>query len=252
MQLLAEGKPLDAQAHSHLASCEGCSALAAVLNEDLGSPSPERMETIASQFGAAFKAVRPLPSNAVLLTISLGIFLALSLIVASVTGLKAISVLSDGQMVLYYGALLLFAILYSRATIEQMIPGSKRVTSTYLLPVLAVCVLGLLLFVLFQNRSTENFVSQGLPCLKLGALTALLTGLLGWRLLYRGYLVAPREALTLYGFFAGLAGVAVLALHCPILNSLHILVWHIGAMLLAGIAGLLLGSIFENSSDAAN
>jgi hypothetical protein len=46
------------------------------------------------------------------------------------------------------------------------------------------------------------------------------------------------------GAFAGLTGVGVLALCCPILNTPHILVWHLGVVLVAmfagGIAGLAL------------
>jgi len=103
---------------------------------------------------------------------------------------------------------------------------------------------------LFSDHSTVRFVSQGIPCLRLGVISALVSGLLGWRLLQRGYLVSPRETIVLYGFFAGLVGVAVLALHCPIRNSLHVLVWHLGAMVLAGLLGLLLGWFIENHSYA--
>jgi hypothetical protein len=78
----------------------------------------------------------------------------------------------------------------------------------------------------------------------------LIGGLLGWRLLQRGYLVSPRETIVLYGFFAGLVGVAVLALHCPIRNSLHVLVWHLGALVLTGFVGLLMGKFIESRSYA--
>jgi hypothetical protein len=249
MQLLAEGKPLDAQAGAHSATCAECSALLTALNENLESPGAESITAITNRF-VALKRVRPLPSNAVLVVVSLSIFIALSLVVASAVGFKAISLLTPAQIVLYYGTLLFLAVLYSRATVAQMIPGSKRVLPPYLLSLLAIGALGPLLFTLFQDRSTANFVAEGIPCLTLGALSALLSGLLAWRLLHKGYLVSPREAITLYGFFSGLVGVAVLALHCGVLTSWHILVWHIGAMLIAGFAGLLLGSLLERSSHA--
>ncbi len=123
-----------------------------------------------------------------------------------------------------------------------MIPGAKYLVPSAVLSIAALVVLGILSAILFANRSTENFVSHGIPCLRLGVISALISGFLGWRLLQRGYLVSPRETITLYGFFAGLVGVCVLALHCPILNSLHVLVWHLGAMVLAGLVGFFLGS----------
>jgi hypothetical protein len=100
---------------------------------------------------------------------------------------------------------------------------------------------------IFSNYGTSNFVTSGIPCLRLGSISALISGVLGWRLLRRGYFVSPRETILLFSFFAGLVGVAVLALHCPIRNSLHFLVWHLGAMVLAGIAGWFLGGYIENA-----
>jgi hypothetical protein len=204
-------------------------------------PASELLEKIAAELNASAKPVRALPSNVTLWAISFAIFIALALIVAKVVQLKAIAVLSDLQMVVYYGILLLFGALFSRAVIERMIPGAKRALPPAVLSVAAFVVLGLLAVVLFNDRSTEHFVAGGIPCLRLGVVSALLSGFLGWRLLQRGYLVSPRETITLYGFFSGLVGVSVLALHCPILNSFHVLVWHLGAMVLAGVAGFFLG-----------
>jgi hypothetical protein len=103
-----------------------------------------------------------------------------------------------------------------------------------------MAALVLLIIVIFKNLGTVHFVTQGIPCLRLGVISALVSGFIGWKLFQRGYLVSPRETITLYGLFAGLVGIAVLALHCPILNSLHVLVWHLGAMLIAGLMGFII------------
>jgi hypothetical protein len=205
-------------------------------------PDAAAVERMGAQLAASLKPVRPLPSNATLCTIGICVFVVFSLIGAKAVGLNAFAVLSGGQMVLYYGVLLLFTGLFSRAVIERMIPGSKHVMRSTALSLIAIAAVGLLALMLFKDHGTERFVAQGIPCLRLGVITAFVSGVLGWRLLKRGYLVSPRETITLYGLFAGLLGAAVLALHCPILNSLHVLAWHLGAMLLAGLAGLLLGS----------
>jgi hypothetical protein len=205
-------------------------------------PDAAMLEKIAARLWASAKPVRALPSNLTLWAISFAIFIAIALIVAKIVQFKAIDVLSDAQMFVYYGVLLLFGALFSRAVIERMIPGAKCLVPSTALSIAALVALGMLVAVLFADRSTENFVSRGIPCLRLGVISALLSGFLGWRLLQRGYLVSPRETITLYGFFAGLVGVSVLALHCPILNSLHVIVWHLGAMILAGLVGFFLAS----------
>jgi hypothetical protein len=204
-------------------------------------PSAATLEKIAAQLSASAQPVRALPSNPTLWAIGFGLFAIVTLILGAIVQCKAVPVLSLSQMAAYYPVLLLFAALFARATIERMIPGAKRLVPAALLSIAAFVLLGLLVAVLFADRGMGSFVSRGIPCLRLGVVSALVSGFLGWRLLRRGYLVSPRETMTLYGFFAGLVGVSVLALHCPILNSIHVLVWHLGAMLFAGFAGFLVG-----------
>ena len=195
------------------------------------------IEKMAATLAASAAPVRPLPSNAVLWAISFGIFAALSLVIAAAVKLYAIQVLSVSQMFLYYGLVFLLAAFFSRAIVEQMIPGAVRLIRSSVLAIVGMSALVLLIIAMFENLGTDHFVIHGIPCLRLGLISALLSGFLGWRLLDRGYLVSPPETITVYGLFAGLVGVSVLALHCPILNSLHILVWHLGAMLIAGLLG---------------
>ena len=41
------------------------------------------------------------------------------------------------------------------------------------------------------------------------------------------------------GTLAGLAGVTMLELHCPIFEAPHVLVWHIAVLPVCGVAGAL-------------
>jgi hypothetical protein len=199
------------------------------------------IENIRAQVVTSLAPVRPLPSNAVLWSIGLGVFALLSFVVAKVVGMFAIAVLSGRQMFVYYGVVLVLAGLFSRALVEQMIPGSKRFIHSSFLSLVALSALTLLALGIFKNLGTERFVSEGVPCLRLGVIGALLGGVAGWKLLQRGYLVSPRQTIALYGLFAGLVGVTALALHCPILNSMHVLVWHLSPMALAGLTGFFVG-----------
>jgi hypothetical protein len=54
-----------------------------------------------------------------------------------------------------------------------------------------------------------------------------------------------RGTAVLIGCFAGFAGVAVLSLHCPLQNSAHIIVWHLGAMALSALCGMTIGMVLQ-------
>ncbi len=210
-------------------------------------PDEALLEKIRAQIGSSLtKTVVPLPSNAVLMAIGLAIFAVVAFALAAWKRFYAIPALSATEMVVYYGTIAIFAVLFARAVVERMIPGERRVVTSLALWAGALLILAVLSFFIFEDRSLNDFVSAGVPCLRLGSLGAAVSGLLGWRLLRCGYLVNPRETLLLYGFFAGLVGVATLALHCPIRNSLHVVVWHLGAMVLAGLAGWFLGKFADN------
>lgn len=223
------------------------------MNDDLNislpptdPPDAALLKKISAQM-AVSAPTRTLPSNTVLLTISLALFAVVTVVIAAAVKFLAFTSLTVGEMGLYYTTVALFAALFARALIERMIPGEKRLVPAAVLWVSAFVITGLLVAVLFANYGTEDFVATGIPCLRLGVVSALISSLLGWRLLRRGYLVSPRETVMLYALFAGWVGIAVLALHCPVRNSLHFLVWHLGAVVLAGVAGLISGRRLDDT-----
>ena len=132
---------------------------------------------------------------------------------------------------------------FSVTTVQEMIPGSKRKSSPRWAIAAATLSLALLVSVLFRNFDLDRFVALGIPCLRLGCICAVVAGALFWFVLRKGSFTSPVAASTTAGFFAGLAGVAVLALHCPIQNSAHIIVWHLGAMVLGGLGGAIIGTL---------
>lgn len=225
------------------------------MNDDLNGPIPPAgppdeallRRIHAQMIASSAKPVYPLPSNAILILVGLGVFAVVAFGLAALTGFKAVAALSAAELSVYYGMLAAFALLFARAVIERMIPGERRMVNTFLLWALSLLLLSILSVSIFTDHSLHRFAADGIPCLRLGLAGALLSGLIGWRLVRRGYLVSPRETLLLYGFFAGLTGVAVLALHCPIRNSLHVMVWHLGAMPIAGMAGWLLARFVEHA-----
>jgi hypothetical protein len=89
----------------------------------------------------------------------------------------------------------------------------------------------------FSAWSAEHFVAQGIVCLKAGVVMALPAAAGIWLLLRRAYAVNPTAAGFVRGTLAGLAGVAMLELHCPLFEAPHAIVWHIAVLPVCGLAG---------------
>jgi hypothetical protein len=210
------------------------------LGRRLGGPGVDQIQRLIT---ASLKPVQPLPSDRTLILVFLTLFTAVSLLATIPVGYIGFRVLSVQQRIAYYLAISLYAILFAVTTSQQMIPGVKRTVHPRWLIIAALLSLALVCVLLVPNFDLDRFVSLGIPCLRLGTICALLSGALFWFVLRKGFSTSPVEASTSMGFFAGLAGVAVLALHCPIENATHILVWHLGAMVLGGLGGAIVGTL---------
>jgi len=204
-------------------------------------PAHERLDAIRGLITSSLAPVRPLPSNGALVLLAVAGFIAFSALVTIPLGFNGFHHLSANQKLAYYAVILLSAALLSAAIIQDMIPGSKRRLPPGSAIVLPVVALALVVFVLFPRLDFAHFIELGLPCLETGILCAAGSGLVAYLLLRRGFSASPVRMATTAGLLAGLAGVAVLALHCPLQNVAHIAVWHLGPMLTAAAAGGLFG-----------
>ena len=94
----------------------------------------------------------------------------------------------------------------------------------------------------FRDYRTTHFMHAGLVCLGIGVLHAIPAGLLSWLVLRRGFAVDAVSAGLAAGTLAGLAGVGMLELHCPNFQAAHVLVWHLGVLLMsAGLGAVRVG-----------
>ena len=196
-------------------------------------PDPKRLENMRAVFTQELDPVRPLPSNVVMTSIALVGFVAFCILVAWPVGLYGFQEFSLSQKAIYYTVVLAFAALFSLASVEHMIPGAKRHFGIWALVGAALLGVVLLAFFLFPAHSLENFVKTGYPCLRLGLISAALSGLLGFLASRKGLFTSPVSSAVLLAAFSGFAGVGVLALHCPIQNWAHIVTWHLGAIPIA-------------------
>jgi hypothetical protein len=124
---------------------------------------------------------------------------------------------------------------------SAVIPGSRRrVSSGGLLGAVGLG-LAFVLAVCFRDYHATHFVHAGLVCLAIGLLHAIVTGLLSWLVLRRGFAVDAVSVGLAAGTLAGLAGVGALELHCANFEAAHVLVWHLGVLVVSAGLGALCG-----------
>ncbi len=238
---LALGTPLSGTAEEHLHTCVGCRTMIQALYPEPVFPAHQRLDSIRSLVTRSLQPVRPWPSDGGLISIALGSFIAFSLLVATQVDYRGLHHLSSFQRLIYYTAIAVCAAFLSVSLAQEIIPGSRRRVRPAAIVAFSVALLATVALLLFPQHDLLRFAKLGVPCLRLGVLCALASGFLGYLLLRKGFAASPVRLTTVAGFFAGLAGVAVLSLHCPVQNFAHVIVWHLGAMLIAGGGGALLG-----------
>lgn len=197
------------------------------------APDPAVLERIAASMTRDLKPVRPLPSSGATVSSLLVVFLAMAVLGAFRLGFFGLLRLSPGAIALIFPALGGLALLAAAASVNAMIPGSKRPFHPAVLMVLGCAVMAAIFVLLFRDHSLGRFVPQGIPCLRAGLIWAAPTAVFAWMLLRRGYAVDRGAAGLAAGTFAGLAGMAVLELHCPNFRLWHVVIWHVAVVPIA-------------------
>jgi hypothetical protein len=207
----------------------------------LAEPDPARMAVIRKRIAESATPVRPMRSNTALMLLCAGVFALLSVLFALPLGFPGFMAMSMNERWLDYPVIILLAMVLAGIVAQQMIPGTRRVMQPWAGVLTAILLLSLIAFVQFPDIETRDFLRSGIPCLTVGTLCAIPAGALTWTLMRRGFATDPVPAAIAGGAFSGLLGVAVLALHCPIFNAPHIIVWHIGVVAVTSLAGALIG-----------
>jgi hypothetical protein len=199
------------------------------------------LERIADSVAPSLRPVRPLPANWVL-SGALGLIGgAVALIGAGRAGFQGYEALGVLSRTLILGALALFIGVAARRAVDEWTPGSARRLSTGGLVAALSVALAVVFGLLFDDYRAENFVSAGLTCLCTGVLHAIPAALVAWWVLRRGCALDSVSAGLAVGALAGLAGLAVLELHCANFEALHVLVWHTLVMPVSAGFGALIG-----------
>ena len=149
-----------------------------------------------------------------------------------------------------FPALAILIWLAATALVSETIPGSRRLLSPAVLLGVSKGLLLAIFSVMFRDYHAEDFVHQGVICLVAGLAHAIPTAFASWLLLRRGFAANPLTAGLVAGTLAGLAGVAMLELHCANFQALHVMLWHTAVILVSAGGGALLPWAFSNWTGA--
>jgi hypothetical protein len=203
-------------------------------------PDPNAIERVKAALPRSLDPVRPLAPAPLFVSLLIVLFVAVAAAGAAVLGMYGFPVLSWTERVVISGALLITAGIAAVASAREMRPaGGRRMAGPAL--VLAALILLTAFAGLFHDYDTSRFIAEGVPCLTAGLLFALPAALAIWLLLRRGFVLDWRAAGIAAGTLAGLSGIGVLEIHCPILKAPHVMFWHLAVVLLSGIAGFFAG-----------
>ncbi len=217
-----------------------------ILGEPAGRPLPSDASAAARKARSAIigdlHPVRPLPALWILTLLFAGAFATVAVVSGSLLGAHGFHALGDLERAAIYPTLIALALVAAVACSRQMRPaGGSRLGVIALL--LALACFPAVASAIFRGYSTVNLVAEGIPCLRAGLLVALPTGILITWILRRGFVLDWSAAGLAGGVLSGLTGLGMLEVHCPNLKAIHIMVWHLGVVVVSAALGLAVGRI---------
>ncbi len=208
-------------------------------------PNPETLRRVADSIRPSLRPVRPLPPTWIIASGLLLVCSAVSMAGAAHAGFFGFEKMDLLERSLVFSVLAVLLWVSGAAFVHEMIPGSRRrLSAGALLAFASAVLLGVFAF-LFRDYHVDHFVPVGLACLLTGLLYAVPAALLSWLLLWRGFALNPVSAGLAAGALGGLAGVAMLELHCPNFEAAHLLVWHTAVVPLSAALGALVAWILR-------
>jgi len=207
--------------------------------KDAPAVSPALLKRISASIQPSMRPVRPMPPAWLFTTSLVSIAVAVAVAGAARAGLYGVERLTAFERVLIFPALIL--LLWAAATefAASMIPGSRRRGRPAVLAAFTSLALMGVFLAVFRDYHATHFVSTGIVCLVAGLAHAIPVALFSWLLLRRGFAVDLVAAGAIAGTLAGLAGIAMLELHCPNFQVLHVLIWHTAVIPVSAAAGAL-------------
>jgi hypothetical protein len=204
-------------------------------------PRSDTLKRIADSIAGSVRPVRRLPPRWMLMGGVVLVCATVALGGAAGLGFSGIARMTLLERVFVFSVLGMLVLAAANELVSAIVPGSIRRFSSGGLLTVAGVGLGTVLALCFRDYHTTRFIHAGLVCLAIGLLHAVCAGLLGWLVVRRGFAVDAVAAGMAAGTTAGLAGVAMLELHCANFQATHVLVWHLGVLVVSAALGALCG-----------
>jgi hypothetical protein len=215
---------------------------------DTHEVDPVLLRSVSSSIGASLQPVRPMAPPWILALALVSISAGIAFVAAWLMGFYGIRKLGGAEIIAIFSALGIFMWLVATMSVAEIMPGSRRWIDPARL--LVIVMIGWLAVdaVLFRDYDMSSFMTQGWPCLRAGLTVAIPTGAASWLALRRGFAVDPASAGLAAGTLAGMAGLAMLELHCPNFRAPHVMVWHTAVVPVSAVVGTLVAGIVRRRS----
>jgi hypothetical protein len=227
----------------HLDECDRCRTLYVGLSDELpaGAVPGEVEHRIVQTIQSSLKPVSRLRSTAVLAAQIMIVFLLVSAAVTSRMKVLGLDVMTFAELIAISTILSLGIGLLALSLAWQMRPGSLQRIPNWTSVGILVAALLVVIVSLFPWKTSDEFVTDGWRCLRTGLAVAVPTALVFWILVRRGAPLRLKSLGGTLGAIAGLLGVTVLQFTCELQNAGHLMVWHVGVLVLSTLAGALIG-----------
>ncbi len=197
-----------------------------------------------SEILAGLSPVRPLADARVITVLLVAVCAGCAVAAASALGLAGLHALAPSQRALIFATLLSVMWIAAAACARAMRPAQGASLAPWALA-LASTAFPALFALVFRGYGLARFAPEGIPCLRAGLLVAIPTALIVAVILRRGFILSWTTAGLAAGVLAGLAGLAMLELHCANLKAIHVIVWHVAVVISSGVLGWITGRIMD-------
>lgn len=252
-QLQQPGSELSEDARSHIEHCPACQELYhwTASKTPVSEAIPKAGRSIQSALISSLVPVKPISAPSVIFYRFLLAFAVSAIALIAMTDRAGFHHMNKVQFAAITAVLGIGAVLFSAELVWRMIPGSYHYVQIG--AILTICGVGLiasiaLFFPWPLPVSAEAFVEQGWPCALMELAIAVPTAGVFWLFARRG---APFPSAATGAAVLGLAGLlafTVLQFQCMRQQAPHLLVWHLGMLVLLIFGGTVFGHTFRTRS----
>ena len=150
-------------------------------------------------------------------------------------------------------ALLLLALL-SYQCILYSIPGKKSNITLTLLSITSISIVSALLYFLLKNTSQNTFFywENTYTCALKIIIMSIIPILFLTHQINKNYVLNKKKAMAILFLTSGVLGLTVITFHCPIMDPIHILLWHILPIIMLGFLGWSMSYFHKNKNSYLN